>query len=67
MAKFLEQLLERPFPRALGAGVEHAFMDNWTGGLEYRYSDYGSEDFGLGAGDFDVTEHTVRLGVSYKF
>lgn len=51
----------------LGAGVEYAFAENWTGRLEYRYSDYGSDDFGLGLGDFDVTEHAVRVGVSYKF
>ncbi|TWG60678.1 MULTISPECIES: outer membrane protein [unclassified Aminobacter] len=51
----------------VGAGVEHAFTDNWTARLEYRYSDYGGDDFNLGAGDFDLTEHAVRIGVSYKF
>lgn len=51
----------------VGAGVEHAFTDNWTARIEYRYSDYGSEDFGLGFGDFDLTEHAVRVGVSYRF
>lgn len=50
-----------------GLGVEHAFTDNWTGRIEYRYSDYGSEDFGLPLGDFDLSEHAVRIGVSYKF
>lgn len=51
----------------VGAGVEHAFTDNWTARVEYRYSDYGSDDFGLGAGDFDLTEHALRIGVSFKF
>jgi outer membrane immunogenic protein len=50
-----------------GAGVEHAFNDDWTARLEYRYSDYGSDDFGAGLGDFDITEHAVRIGFSYKF
>lgn len=50
-----------------GVGVEHAFTDNWTARLEYRYSDYGSDDFGLGLGDFDLTEHAVRVGFSFKF
>ncbi|MBS9720611.1 porin family protein [Tianweitania sp. BSSL-BM11] len=51
----------------VGGGVEHAFTNNWTARVEYRYSDYGSEDFGLGLGDFDIDEHTVRAGLSYKF
>jgi outer membrane immunogenic protein len=51
----------------VGGGVEHAFTDNWIARAEYRYSDYGSDDFGLGAGDFDLSEHTVRAGLSYKF
>lgn len=50
-----------------GVGVEHAFTDNWSARIEYRYSDYGSEDFGLGLGDFDLTEHALRVGVSFKF
>jgi len=50
-----------------GVGVEHAFTDNWSARIEYRYSDYGGAGFGLGFGDIDVTEHGVRIGVSYKF
>lgn len=51
----------------VGAGVEHAFTDMISGRLEYRYSDYGDEDFGLGLGDFDVNEHAVRVGLTFKF
>lgn len=51
----------------IGAGVEHAFLDNVSARLEYRYSDFGSEDFGLGFGDFDLDQHTVRVGLSYRF
>ena len=51
----------------IGAGVEHAFTDNILARVEYRYSDFGAEDFGLGLGDFDIDQHKVTLGVSYKF
>lgn len=51
----------------VGAGVEHAFTDNWLVRAEYRYADYGDfEPLGLPTG-IDVTEHSFRLGVSYKF
>lgn len=51
----------------LGAGVEHAFTDNWLVRAEYRYSDYGEFEFlGIGTG-VDVTEHTFKVGISYKF
>jgi outer membrane immunogenic protein len=49
-----------------GAGLEHAFTDNWVGSLEYRYADFGSETIG-GLVDADLTQHTVRVGVAYKF
>lgn len=50
-----------------GAGVEHAFTDNWTGRLEYRYADFGSEELADSGAEFDLEQHTVRVGISYKF
>lgn len=53
-----------------GAGVEYAFTDNFTGRLEYRYTDFGSETYtpaGLAAFTNDITNHAVRIGLSYKF
>jgi len=53
----------------VGAGVEHAFTDNWTVRGEYRYYDFGNEDVGglpLDA-NADFTMSTVSLGVAYKF
>jgi outer membrane immunogenic protein len=54
-----------------GAGVEHAISDRMTMRLEYRYTDLGSSSFSntpLNAIDnSDVTFHTVRAGVSFKF
>ncbi|MDR7221713.1 porin family protein [Aminobacter aminovorans] len=49
-----------------GAGIEHAFTDNWIGRFEYRYADFGSEAFPGGI-NIDLKEHTVRAGISYKF
>lgn len=51
----------------VGGGLEHAFTNNWTTRLEYRYSDYGREDFGFDVGNFSLKEHSVRAGVSFKF
>lgn len=51
----------------VGGGVEHAFADNWTGRVEYRYADFGSNNlFDLGD-SADVDQHAVRVGLSYKF
>lgn len=49
----------------VGGGVEHAFTDNWVGSLEYRYADFGSET--IGGTDVDLDQHTVRVGLAYKF
>lgn len=54
----------------IGAGAEYAFADNLTTRIEYRYSDFGKEDFapaGLVPFSNDITSHSVRLGISYKF
>lgn len=59
----------------IGAGVEHAFTDNWVARLDYRYSDYGDDSFTFiapGSGDLhrfklDAVTHEVKAGISYKF
>jgi outer membrane immunogenic protein len=52
----------------VGAGVEHAFIDNWTVRAEYRYYDFGNEDIDLDTPvDGDFTMNTVSVGVAYKF
>jgi outer membrane immunogenic protein len=51
---------------AIGAGVEYAFLANWTAKLEYLYVDLGS---------FEVTplvpvslnQHIFRAGLNYRF
>jgi len=54
----------------VGAGAEYAFADNLSTRIEYRYADFGSEDFapaGLVPFSNDITSHSVRIGVSYHF
>ncbi|TIO10712.1 outer membrane protein [Mesorhizobium sp.] len=56
----------------VGAGVEHAFTDKWIARVEYRYSDFGSQDLSIADGvntvaDVDLQTHDIRVGLSYKF
>lgn len=56
----------------LGAGVEYAFMPNWTTRVEYRYSDFGKFTDNPATDSAwlyptRVTTQTVRVGLSYKF
>ncbi|MCA1364772.1 porin family protein [Bradyrhizobium sp. IC3069] len=67
----------------VGAGVEHAFVPNWTVKLEYLYTDLGGVDytstyvpgstFAPPGSNYverisqDLTFHTVRAGLNYKF
>lgn len=53
-----------------GVGVEHAFTDNLLARAEYRYYDFGSEEFGnidTGTGDLELDMQTISLGLAYKF
>jgi len=56
----------------LGAGVEFAFAQNWTGKLEYLYADLGRHNCGLLCpgplpNDIRLTTNIFRGGVNYKF
>lgn len=52
----------------VGAGIETVLSGNWTLKGEYRYADYGSDDFGTG-GLINVTPstHTFLAAISYRF
>jgi len=55
-----------------GAGVDYAATDNLVLRLEYRYTDYGNDDFDLGrTSDTSINNsfktNEVRLGIAYKF
>jgi outer membrane immunogenic protein len=60
----------------VGAGIEHAFLDDWSVKLEYNYMDFGSKAIALSATDggpgpaiFNVKSdaHTLKLGINYRF
>lgn len=62
----------------LGVGVEHVVANRWTIKAEYAYFDFGNMTItGTGVGgvsngityniDTDLSVHTVRLGMNYKF
>lgn len=53
----------------VGAGVEAAFTDNLIGRLEYRYTNLGARDmtFDVVYPGLEVSSHTVRAGLAYKF
>ncbi len=53
-----------------GGGVEYAITNNWSVRVEYRYTDYGRYDFGVGfpvALRENETDNRVEAGFSYKF
>ena len=58
----------------VGAGVEWALWQNWTGRVEYRYTSFdkftGVSSVVSPGGSFgtdDLTFHTVRAGLSWRF
>lgn len=56
----------------VGAGIDHAFTDNWIGKLEYRYSDFGTKTIAgansvNGAIKNSAQVNTITAGISYKF
>lgn len=52
----------------VGAGLETAMTENILARVEYLYSDFGEETYNLTTNtDADLTSHTVRAGLGYKF
>jgi outer membrane immunogenic protein len=55
---------------AVGAGVEYAFLNNWSVKLEYLYTDLGranNNGFLFNNNTFRERNHIVRAGLNYKF
>ncbi len=55
-----------------GAGIEYAFLPNWTAKVEYLYVDLGSQScpFASCAGTattVSLTENVIRAGINFKF
>jgi outer membrane immunogenic protein len=56
----------------VGAGLEYLFAPNWSVKGEYQYYNFGSTNFTTGpapivGAHFRDDEHTVKLGVNYRF
>lgn len=57
----------------IGAGLDYAFTDMFFGRLEYRYTNFGDQDFsfsglgGSGTVNSDFDQHAVRVGLGVKF
>lgn len=56
----------------IGGGLEYAFVGNWIGRVEYRYSDFGTFSytpaiFAPFRENHALTENQVLVGLSYKF
>ncbi|MFC4623871.1 outer membrane protein [Daeguia caeni] len=53
----------------LGAGIDYAATDNIIVRGEYRYTDYGTNNYGVGDDHFStkMKTHDLRLGAAYKF
>jgi outer membrane immunogenic protein len=56
----------------VGAGLEYMFAPNWSAKGEYQYYNFGSTSFTSGPADvvgarFRDDEHTVKLGLNYRF
>ena len=69
----IDSISKTRFGWTLGAGIEYAIANNWTARAEYRYTDFGTKSDTLVmtypgfTSKNHVTDHAVRLGVSYKF
>ncbi|MDQ2634014.1 MAG: porin family protein [Pseudomonadota bacterium] len=52
-----------------GAGADVMVTENVFGRVEYRYTDFGSEDFTLGGATTDVSDkdHRINFGLGMKF
>jgi outer membrane immunogenic protein len=59
----------------LGAGIEYAFLDSWSGKIEYNYMDLGTRTpgftsaNGLNSVTYSIRERisVVKLGINYRF
>jgi outer membrane immunogenic protein len=52
-----------------GVGSDVKITEQVFGRVEYRYTDYGSEDFDLGGvnHEIDAKDHRITFGVGMKF
>jgi len=54
----------------LGAGVEFALAQNLSANVEYRYTNYGNQDYAFptaGTHTINLTDNSIRVGLNYHF
>lgn len=54
----------------IGAGLEYAFLSNWSAKIEYLYVNLGTFDTGFFPGvnnSVSFNENVIRVGLNYKF
>ena len=52
----------------VGGGLEYLFAQNWSAKVEYQYYDFGNVNvIAPIAGRFRDDEHTIKVGVNYRF
>jgi outer membrane immunogenic protein len=55
----------------VGAGLEYMFAPNWSAKAEYQYYNFGNTQFTAAPPtsppSFRNDEHTVKVGVNYRF
>jgi outer membrane immunogenic protein len=55
------------FGYVVGAGIEHAFLPNWSAKVEYLYFGMGSETYFSTISSGDIDFHTIKVGLNYRF
>jgi outer membrane immunogenic protein len=64
---FSESASKSMFGWTFGAGLEYAFLGNWTAKIEYLYVDLGHFDATPISTSVSFKENIVRAGLNYKF
>ncbi len=53
----------------VGLGIDYACTNMMFGRVEYRYTDFGNQDFSVGGASLTsyVDQHAIRVGLGVKF
>lgn len=51
----------------VGAGIESMLTDSLTARVEYRFTQYGKEDWGIDGLDVEPSSHTGTIGIAWLF
>ena len=51
----------------VGAGIEQAFLPNWSAKVEYLYFGLGDKTYFGAVNSGDLNFHTIKFGLNYRF